>query len=132
MRDVRRDSRSSDRDPRGRCLLEVLERQAYSLSRGGGHLRLDEAWSDRIDCDSELPELDREGLREALEARLRGGVVGLPAAAQGRRAGHVDDATPAGARHVFLGYASDKERPAQMDVHYRVPVLGGHLEEKVV
>src|SRR6476661_8473781 len=82
-------------DPRHRYLLggvrdEVLERHADPLGGGPGHVGLDEAGGDGVRGDPELAELDGEGLGEALQAGLRGGVVELPAVAQRRGAREVD------------------------------------------
>jgi hypothetical protein len=44
-------------------------------SRAGSHLGLDEAGVDRVDADAVAAELDGEGLGEAADAELRGGVA---------------------------------------------------------
>ena len=92
----------------------------------------DEPGRDAVRGDAELAQLDREGLGEALQARLGRGVVGLAAVAQRRRAGEVDDAAPPGVHHVLLHGPRHEERAAQVHAHDGVPVVVAHLEQQVV
>ncbi len=105
---------------------------ARALGDAAGHLGVDEARADRVDRHTELAQLEGEGLGEALNAGLGGGVVGLPAVAEGRDARDVHDATPLGGRHVLLHGAAHEERPAQVHGHDRVPVVFREPEQQVV
>ena len=62
--------------------LEVLEAHADALGGGGGHVGDDEAGGDGVGGDAELAELLGEGLGEALQTGLGGGVVDLAAVAE--------------------------------------------------
>ena len=64
--------------------LEVLEAHADAGGGGGGHVGGDEAGGDGVGGDAELAELDGEGLGEALQTGLGGGVVDLAAVARAR------------------------------------------------
>src|SRR4051794_14920425 len=112
--------------------LEVLEGDAHPRGGGCGHVRGDEARRDRVRGDPERPQLDGQGLREALQARLGGRVVHLTAVAERRGAGEVDDAAPVVLGHEPLDLAGHQEGPAQVDGQHGVPVVVGHLEEHVV
>ncbi len=102
------------------------------LRRRLRHVARDEPGRDAVDRDAELAQLDRERLGEALQARLGGGVVGLPAVAQRRRAGQVDDTAEPVLDHVLLHGPRHQERAAQVHAHDHVPVQLGHLEQQVV
>src|SRR6476469_3638941 len=122
---------AGDGDLLGRPLEELLEGDAHALGGLARHVGRDEARRDGVGRDAELPELDGEGLREALETGLGGGVVGLPAVAERGGGAEVDDAAELRVDHVLLRRAGHEERAAQVDVHDGVPVVGGHLEEHV-
>src|SRR6202008_4436316 len=96
MRDVLDLADPLHRNLLGGAGLEVLKGNAEAGSGGGGHVSNNEAGRDRVSRDAELAELKREGLGEALHARLGGGVVDLAAVADGGKARQVDDAAPLG------------------------------------
>src|SRR5205823_3813609 len=81
-RDVLRLADPLDGDLGGRALLELLEVDPHPVRGLLGHGRLDEAGSDRVDCDVVAAELDRQRPRHALQAGLGGRVVGLAAVAE--------------------------------------------------
>ena len=123
---------ASDRDLGRRVLLHRFEVDADAGRGRRRHVGDDESRRDRVDRDTERPELDRERTGETLHAGLGRGVVGLPAIAQCRRTRQVDDPTPLRRRHVRLSRPAHQERTAQVDAEHRVPVVVGHLEQQVV
>src|SRR4029079_2056717 len=89
--DVRGEPDPADRVALGRGLAEVLHRHPHARGGGVGHVGGDEAGSDRVGGHAVRTELYAEGAHEALDAHLRGGVVGLAAVAEGGDAGETDD-----------------------------------------
>jgi hypothetical protein len=132
VRDVLRLPGAAHRDRRGPLLHVLVPVRADPLGGRAGHVGDDEARRHRVGRDAVPAQLDREGLREALQPGLGGGVVGLPAVAQRRGARQVHDPAPAGLDHVRLDGAGDQERAAQVHRHDGVPVGVAHLEQQVV
>src|SRR5687768_4580988 len=95
VRDVLGLTDARDRDRLRGTVDQILERDLHALGGRLGHLGGDEAGRDRVDRDAELAELDREGLGEALQTGLGGGVVGLTAVAESAGGAEVDDAAEA-------------------------------------
>ncbi len=111
---------------------EVVERNVHPLRRLAQHVGRDEARCDRVGRDVVAAELDRERLGEALDARLRGRVVGLPAVAERRRAREAHDAAPVRLDLELLHRLRHQERAAQVHADHGIPVVFRHLEEQVV
>ena len=113
--------------------LKSSNGDAHALGGAGGHLGLDEPGCDGVGGDPELAELDRQGLGEALEAGLRGGVVGLAAVAERGRAGEVDDPAPAWLRSCTSGRPCViRNEPRRCTFMTASQSSVGHLEEQVV
>src|SRR5438309_803985 len=84
--DVDRLAQPVDRGTLQRLVLELLPVHPHPARGRLRHAGLDEARRDGVHVDVELPELDRQGPRHALEAGLGGRVVGRAAvAARGGR-----------------------------------------------
>src|SRR5215217_39362 len=64
---------------------EVVEIHAEPGRRVAGHLRLHKAWGHSVHGDAVAAKLDGQRLGEALDPRLRRGVVGLAAVAERAR-----------------------------------------------
>ena len=103
-----------------------------------GEARVDEAERDRVDVDLELAPLLGDRFRQADDARLAGGVVGLAGVAERARGrGDVDDLAEhlaaflalllGGLAQVRRGRADDPEGDDRVDVEHRLEVLVGHL-----
>ena len=107
--------------------VEQLRRQ-----HGLGHARAGDR-RDRVDEDVALLALERERLREAVEAELGHRVVRLAEVAvdAGGRRGH-DDAAVAGVAHVRPRGVGDAERAEHVDLVDEVPVGLRHLRERDV
>ena len=70
---------------------------------------------------------------EADQPRLAGRIIGLTlVAGQADDAAHVDDATGSPLHHSLEDRAGGVERPFQVGVEHRIPVLLGQPEENVV
>ncbi len=121
------------RDLGGGGGLELLEAHADALGGGGGHVGDDEAGGDGVGGDAELAELLGEGLGEALETGLGGGVVDLAAVAERRGGGQVDDPAELGVHHVLLDRPCDIRNAPRRCTFMTVSQSDvAHLEEQVV
>src|SRR5512138_678794 len=117
-------------------LLEerLVERLLPELGgEGERHLGEHHARRDGVHGDALRPELAGRGLREADEARLRGGVVRLAElAAQAVDRDDVHDASVARGDHPRRDRPQDVERAGEVHVDDRVPLLVAHLHEALV
>ena len=111
---------------------EFIEVHAHTLGGGLRHIGFDEAGRDGVRGDTELAELDRPGLRDALDAGLGSGVVRLSAVALCRSGRHRDDAAELLFDHVGLHGLRHEESAAEVDGEDLVELLVGHLEQEVV
>src|SRR5580700_5287008 len=100
--DVARHPGAAHRDLAGAFLLPFLGVAAEPDRRRPCHLGIDEARRDGIGCDAVAAELDRQRARHALQPSLYCRMVGLPAIAERRNRGQVNDAAPAALDHLTL------------------------------
>src|SRR6478735_2387560 len=124
-------------DPAQRDLLRgellVLGRVVADPGRGRvGHGGGDEARSDGIHRDAERAEFQRQRRGDALDAGLGRRVVHLPAVAQRGPAGQAYYPAVLGLDHGRAGRLAAQEQAGQVGRDDSVPVLLGHLEQKVV
>ena len=122
--------------PSGSRGPELVERESRFLEWGALCLEAGRQRHGRGDCEDADPvcaELDGEALREPAHPELGGDVVGDggPGGAVGGGRRDVDDDAACSRRdHRARRLTGADERPSEVDVEHRVPLLLGELEQR--
>ena len=119
------------RRPIGICGRILVSRISFGIA--SHHLGADVARRDGVDRDALARHFERERLGEAVDAGLRGRIVGLAEGALlsvDRR--DVDHATPAAVDHAVHHLLGHVEARVEVGAHHRVPVALAHLLERHV
>ena len=96
------------------------------------HRCVDEARRNVVDRDAHRRELHGQRLRERDDTALRGRIGRHARRARlSTRGGDVDDATPLGRKHVGQHGLRTHEHALEIDGHDAIPVLLGHLHERL-